>query len=151
MLWLALGVGVAVVALVGLAAWLGGTAELRIDSLAGAAARLRIDLLAFDFDAAGGGEGVMLADGRVAVLREGGGGRRTGLVLVRGDGLVTRALPPARLALLQAVGARGLRLRLDEPAAPLLTVEFPTPAQRDHWQRVLALALARVAAGRAAG
>lgn len=83
---------IAIMALIGLNAWMGGWTPSQVESLEDAAARLKQDLLAFE-----PGNGVMAKDRRAAIIMEKGTGR-IGLVVAQGDILVTRLITPAEIA-----------------------------------------------------
>lgn len=83
---------VAIAALIGLNAWMGGWTPSQVESLEDAAARLKQDVLAFE-----PGDGVMAKDRRAAIIMEKGTGR-IGLVVAQGDILVTRLITPAEIA-----------------------------------------------------
>jgi len=82
----------AIAALIGLNAWMGGWTPSRVESLEAAVTRLRQDLLSFE-----PADGVMAKDQRAAIILEKNTGR-IGLVVAQGDILVTRLITPSEIS-----------------------------------------------------
>ncbi len=118
---------IAIAALIGLNAWMGGWTPSRVESLADAAARLKQDLLSFE-----PGDGILAKDRRAAILLEKDTGN-IGLVVARGDILVTRLITPADIAS-AAVENNILVMRFRDFTFPDTKFAFDNTDVAAHWQ-----------------
>jgi len=130
LLFVLAGSAIAVAGLVGLNALVGGWSPARIDSLDEAAERLAHDLVGFH-----GGDGVLAADGRAALILDR-DGPRLGLVVALRDRLVSRGIAPGDLtaAEINARDAAALDLRLSDFTFSHAQVRFAAPAEAEAWR-----------------
>lgn len=120
----------AILALVGLNAWLGGWTPSKIESLDAALARLESDYLRLS-----AGE-VFLSDDRRAVLVEDRNSDRTGLVVAQGDILVTRLVCPDELAKAEPDDSM-LALRFRDFTFPAVRIDMGDAETARRWARRL--------------
>lgn len=118
---------IAIAALIGLNAWMGGWTPSRVESLEEAAARLKQDLLAFE-----PADGVIAKDRRAAIILEK-NTDRIGLVAAQGDILVTRLIAPADIARAR-VEDNVLSLRFHDFTFPDTRFVFDDPNLAAEWQ-----------------
>jgi len=112
--------------LVLLNARLGGWSPARIDSAEAAGAELEGDVIGFE-----AGRGAVSADGLGALVEER-GGSRLGLVLARGDRLVTRALNPGEILAVTREG-ESVTLHLADFTLPRAVLIFGDETIAGDW------------------
>ncbi|MEE2525590.1 hypothetical protein V0U79_04370 [Hyphobacterium sp. HN65] len=120
------GSGLAILALIGLNAWLGGWTPSRIDSLDAALERFRRDYL--DIAPAGS---VLSSDGK-AVLIADANSASTGMVIAQGDILVSRLVAPEDVAEARPDGA-SLMIRFRDFTFPSTRIELADDAEAARW------------------
>ncbi|WP_421785370.1 hypothetical protein [Hyphobacterium sp.] len=120
----------AILALIGLNAWLGGWTPSKIESLDAALARLESDYLRLS-----PGESFLSEDRRAAFVADR-NSNRTGLVFAQGDILVTRLVAPDELAQASTDGAR-LYLRFRDFTFPAVRIDMGEAETAQRWARRL--------------
>ena len=121
----------AILALVGLNAWLGGWTPSQIDSLEAAVDRLEADYLRLSAGEA------YLSEDRRAVLVADTASDRTGLVVAQGDILVTRLVGPADILRVETDSA-ALDLRLRDFTFPAVRIDMGEAGNAQKWASRLA-------------
>jgi cell division protein FtsB len=120
----------AILALIGLNAWLGGWTPSKIDSLDVALTRLESDYLRLS-----AGEAFLSEDRRAAFVEDQ-NSDRTGLVIAQGDILVTRLVCPDELAKAETDDAH-LAIRFRDFTFPAVRVDMGNAETAQRWARRL--------------